>query len=60
MNDFDKSSDLKPMYLIDDDEDEGPKIEELKNHLHSQIKDIFEQAKNIDLLKDALTHFLEP
>ena len=27
MNDFDKSSDLKPMYLIDDEEDEGPKIE---------------------------------
>ena len=27
MNDFDKSSDLKPMYLIDDEEeDQGPKI----------------------------------
>ena len=59
MNDFDKSSNLQPMYLIDDDEDEGPKIEELKTHLHEQVRSIFQQARNIDLLKDALSNFLE-
>lgn len=51
MNDFDKSSQLEPRYEIDDEEDDEPKLENLKVEFDNKFVNIQKKLNNMMIIK---------